>query len=80
MEKSIFFTGGSGFVGQNMIPILKKQGYHIFALSRSEKAAQKVEAVGATPVMDNLLSLSSNTQKATSTIRYSSAFGCIYGL
>ena len=57
----IFFTGGSGFVGQNMIPKLIQQGFAVYALTRSANAAQKVGNVGATPVMDDLTSLSHNT-------------------
>ena len=60
----VFVTGGSGFVGQNVIPILKKNGYEIYALVRSNKSAQKVKSVGAIPVMDDLLKLSKNTEYA----------------
>ncbi|OJJ22523.1 hypothetical protein BKI52_07530 [marine bacterium AO1-C] len=62
--KKVFVTGGSGFVGQNVIPILKKQGYEVHALVRSDKSAQKVQAVGAIPVMDDLTALSKNTEDA----------------
>ena len=60
MQK-IFFTGGSGFVGQNMIPKLIQQGFEVHALTRSTKSTQKVKKVGATPVMDDLTDLSHNT-------------------
>ncbi|MEM6396606.1 MAG: NAD-dependent epimerase/dehydratase family protein [Bacteroidota bacterium] len=60
----IFFTGGSGFVGQHMIPYLIENGFEVLAISRSEKAAEKVKGLGATPVMDDLTALSDATSKA----------------
>lgn len=64
MTKKIFLTGGSGFVGHNMIPELIKAGYDVMALTRSTKSADKVKALGATPVMDDLTNLSHNTAAA----------------
>ncbi|MCI4667551.1 MAG: NAD-dependent epimerase/dehydratase family protein [Bacteroidia bacterium] len=64
MSKRVFFTGGSGFVGQNMIPELIKEGYEVFALARSSHSAEKVKAIGAKAVMDDLTSLSGNTEEA----------------
>ncbi|MEW7290135.1 NAD-dependent epimerase/dehydratase family protein [Aquimarina sp. 2304DJ70-9] len=63
---TIFVTGGSGFVGQNIIPILIEKGHTIYALARSEKSAKKVEELGAISVLDNLVSLSKNTEEALS--------------
>lgn len=63
MQK-IFFTGGSGFVGQNMIPKLIQQGFEVHALTRSTTSAKKVSKVGAIPVMDDLTNLSHNTEAA----------------
>ena len=60
----IFFTGGSGFVGQNMIPELIQSGHEVFGLARSNNAAKKVEEVGGLPVMDDLTKLATNTIKA----------------
>ena len=68
--KKIFLTGGSGFVGQHLIPILIEKGYEIHALARSENAKAKVQALGATPVLDNLQSLSQNTEKALQNCDY----------
>ncbi len=50
----VFITGGSGFVGQNIIPVLIKNGHEIFAICRSEKSAKKVETIGAKAVLDDL--------------------------
>jgi len=60
----IFFTGGSGFVGQNMIPELIKAGHEVLGLTRSTNAAEKVKKVGASPIMDDLTNLSHNTIEA----------------
>jgi len=60
----LFITGGSGFVGQNLIPILIKNNFEVLALARSQKAADKVQKLGATPVRDDLTALSKNTALA----------------
>lgn len=60
----VFITGGSGFVGQNIIPELIKVGHEVLALTRSNSAAQKVKKIGATPVMDDLVHLSDTTANA----------------
>ena len=60
----VFVTGGSGFVGKNVIPVLLRHGFEVLAIARSESSAQKVASLGATPVRDDLLSLSDNTRNA----------------
>ncbi|MDJ1480219.1 NAD-dependent epimerase/dehydratase family protein [Cytophagaceae bacterium YF14B1] len=52
--KQVFVTGGSGFVGQNLIPMLIEQGYTVKALARSAQAIQKVEKLGATAIKGDL--------------------------
>lgn len=52
--KQVFVTGGSGFVGQNLIPMLLEQGYQVKALARSAQAIKKVETLGATAVKGDL--------------------------
>lgn len=64
MAKKVFLTGGSGFVGANMIPDLLKAGCEVMALVRSSASADKVRQSGATPVMDDLTNLSHNTTEA----------------
>ena len=54
MKKSVFVTGGSGFVGQNLIPMLIEHGYQVKALARSEKAVQMVESLGAIAIKGDL--------------------------
>jgi len=60
----VFITGGSGFVGQNLIPILQAAGYEVYAIARSEKSAQFVQKLGAKAVRDDLTNLSRATQNA----------------
>ncbi len=49
-----FVTGGSGFVGRNLIRRLRQEGVAVAALARSESAANTVAAVGAVPVRGDL--------------------------
>jgi len=60
--KKIFLTGGSGFVGQNIIPILIANGYEVQALARSSKSIKLVSKLGAKPIKDDLTDLSESTQ------------------
>jgi nucleoside-diphosphate-sugar epimerase len=52
--KKVFITGGSGFVGQNLIPLLVEKGYSVSALARSQNAINKVEKLGAIAVKGDL--------------------------
>src|SRR5690606_36832535 len=52
--KQVFVTGGSGFVGQHLIPMLVEQGYRVKALARSAQAIQKVKRLGAVAVKGDL--------------------------
>jgi nucleoside-diphosphate-sugar epimerase len=49
-----FVTGGSGYVGRNLIRHLVRRGDGVRALVRSKGAARIVEELGATPVMGDL--------------------------
>ena len=49
-----FVTGGSGFVGRNLIRRLRQEGVAVAALARSESAANTVAAQGAVPVRGDL--------------------------
>jgi nucleoside-diphosphate-sugar epimerase len=49
-----FVTGGSGFVGRELIAMLVAQGYEVRALARSPKAEAAVRSAGAAPVPGDL--------------------------
>ena len=51
----VFLTGGSGFVGRNLIRALVASGYRVKALARSERSAEVVRQLGAEPVIGDLL-------------------------
>ncbi|MEM9831028.1 MAG: NAD-dependent epimerase/dehydratase family protein [Bacteroidota bacterium] len=68
--KKIFVTGGSGFVGQNVIPILISNGFDVYAIARSDKSAKFVEKLGAKPVKDNLTALTATTKNALRECEY----------
>lgn len=50
-----FVTGGSGFVGRNLIPTLVERGAAVRALARSEESARTVRELGAEVVEGDLL-------------------------
>lgn len=52
--KRVFVTGGSGFVGRNLIAALGARQIAVRALARSDTAAAAVRAVGAEPVRGDL--------------------------
>ena len=64
MSKTIFLTGGSGFVGQYLIQAFIRNGFRVLALARSERSAKKVEALGAKAIHDALTDLSDHTAEA----------------
>ena len=49
-----FVTGGSGFVGGALIERLRREGWDVRALARSDNAAERVRGLGAEPVMGDL--------------------------
>jgi nucleoside-diphosphate-sugar epimerase len=49
-----FVTGGSGFLGRNLITALLARGDVVRALARSDRAAQAVRDLGAHPVVGDL--------------------------
>lgn len=52
---TIFITGGSGFLGRNLIRECRAQGHRVLALARSKAAQDAVAALGAEPVAADLL-------------------------
>lgn len=51
---NILVTGASGFLGGHVVPLVVARGDTVTALARSTKAAQRIEALGATPVQGDL--------------------------
>src|SRR4051812_26053616 len=50
----IFLTGGSGYVGRNLLRHCKEQGIPVVALARSDAAKSAVINAGAIPAMGDL--------------------------
>lgn len=55
MESRIFVTGGSGYIGRNLIRRLVQDGHEVVALARGPDSATKVEALGARPALGDIL-------------------------
>lgn len=56
-RKQIFITGGSGFVGRNLIPLLLEKNYTVKALARSEKSRNLLKSLGAIVIDGDLNNL-----------------------
>ncbi len=52
--ETVFVTGGSGFVGRNLIRELVRRNINVRALSRSETASKMLEGLGAEVVFGDL--------------------------
>lgn len=49
-----FVTGGSGFVGRNLITLLTDHGIEVRSLARSDAAAEALQHRGAAPILGDL--------------------------
>jgi len=54
-KATAFVTGAAGFIGTELIKVLKSNGHQVFGLTWSLDAARRVRNAGATPVMGDLL-------------------------
>ncbi|WP_152352746.1 NAD-dependent epimerase/dehydratase family protein [Brachybacterium subflavum] len=50
----IMVTGGTGFVGAEVVRELHEAGHHVLALARSQRSADALESAGAEPVRGSL--------------------------
>ena len=55
-NQQLFITGGSGYVGRNLIRHFVSEGWEVVALARSETSAEIVRRLGAAAVMGDLAS------------------------
>jgi nucleoside-diphosphate-sugar epimerase len=56
MAETAFVTGGSGFIGGQLVERLRSEGWEVRALARSERSAEAVSALGAEPVRGDISS------------------------
>lgn len=54
-SRTVFVTGGSGYIGRNLIRGLRAAGFGARALARSDSSAAVVQMLGATPVRGDVL-------------------------
>ena len=50
-----FITGAAGFIGTELVKVLKAQGHQVVGLVQSAEAAQRVRRAGGVPVVGDLL-------------------------
>lgn len=55
MGETVFVTGGSGFIGRNLIRRLVADGHRVVALARSGESARVVSELGAEPARGDIL-------------------------
>ena len=70
---TVFVSGGSGFVGRNLIRALVARGDRVLALARSSSAQQAVAALGATPIAADLLTVSAAQMQGCETVFHAAA-------
>lgn len=70
---TVFVSGGSGFVGRNLIRALIARGDRVLALARSAAAQEAVAALGATPVAADLLTVSAAQLQGCDTVFHAAA-------
>lgn len=52
--KKVFITGATGYIGGSVAALLLKKGYEVSALVRKQADAEKLKALGITPVPGNI--------------------------
>ncbi|MGH8461658.1 MAG: NAD-dependent epimerase/dehydratase family protein [Stenotrophobium sp.] len=71
--KKYFITGGSGFVGRNLIREIVKRGDAALALARSASAQETVTALGATPIAADLLTVTPDQLRGCDAVIHAAA-------
>lgn len=51
MNMKVFVAGGSGAVGERLLPVLIAAGYEVVAMTRSPSKQERLRALGATPAV-----------------------------
>ncbi|HYH62513.1 MAG TPA: SDR family NAD(P)-dependent oxidoreductase [Solirubrobacterales bacterium] len=64
IPSTAFVTGGSGFIGGELVKRLAAGGCDVAALARSDRSAAAIEALGARPVRGDLSDVEAMTQGA----------------
>jgi nucleoside-diphosphate-sugar epimerase len=54
-QKTLFVTGGSGFIGSEFVRQAIRAGHLVQVLTRSDRSAERIRALGAVPVSGDLL-------------------------
>ncbi|OJJ67367.1 hypothetical protein ASPBRDRAFT_69023 [Aspergillus brasiliensis CBS 101740] len=78
--KTLFLTGGSGYIGSALIPLALSRNYTIRALSRTPESDKKLLSLGATPIRGDLTSLTTlHTESASASAVIHLATAFIFG-
>jgi nucleoside-diphosphate-sugar epimerase len=70
----ILVTGGTGLLGGHLIPKLVASGHEVVALTRCDRDAPKLNAMGATPIMGDLQTSDSVQLPAIDAIVHAAAY------
>src|SRR4051812_25862623 len=59
MSGFVFITGGSGFIGQKLVTLLRSKGILVRALARSQSSAVLLRSMGAEVIQGDILDVNS---------------------
>jgi nucleoside-diphosphate-sugar epimerase len=71
--QTVLVTGGSGFVGRNLIRALVARGDRVLALARTDSAAATVAGLGATAVKADLATVTAEQLRGCDTVFHAAA-------
>lgn len=78
-QTKVFVTGGTGFVGQNLIKALVRKGFAVKALVRKRKDFTFIKKLGAFPVLGDLSSIKSKDLKDIDIVYHCAAIRADWG-